>query len=553
MSIKVIFGRIWLASLFLALLFFSVIVFYQTRRVKDFPLGCDSFGYLSMARSIRDTRSRLGSVSWPTFRIQDPQVQTLIDFFKKSHLPSTSWDEVVAPHSYHYFPGTDQVSPQYPPGTGLILSLFEEGSAVAGLNQLTCIGLVILLIIVLQICNLNEAWLTGGFFSLSFYWMMEILMQINTDSFSINALLLPLSSSIVIGCLFTRSNFSLLFSGALFGISILIRIQVILLYPAMILLHYFKRDNDSFFSRISLYFQFGFIMSGVIPLFFHQYSTSGAWYLSTYSQNDSAHPNFSVLANNFNYYLGKGLGSCHNWLTFNLALGLLGIFFYSKRFRIYSLSQRSHRHKNEGCSISKITMIGVLAWVIPTLYFLTHSVKTSYYMVPVLLSTALFLSFLALEIEKNSKLSHYRCRSRLGFGGFFILALLPGYLTMDHVWRMKNNWPDHNENQTQNQFIVPSELLSDRAWVWSDMTSGTIGYYSNKTSFKLPFSTREMRKQIFKFVTDRNELQYIVDDSESMKAILNEVRALGGVTHDRGKIGQYHYYQLNFKMIRATN
>ena len=60
------------------------------------------------------------------------------------NLPSTRWDEAMAPHAHHYAPQSGYVIVQYPPGTGLVLSMFPQGEAVYRLNRLVvCVFTVI--------------------------------------------------------------------------------------------------------------------------------------------------------------------------------------------------------------------------------------------------------------------------------------------------------------------------------------------------------------------------------------------------------------------------
>jgi hypothetical protein len=100
-------------------------------QVEEHPLGCDPFGYLRMAREIRQAASKLEILQ---FSLESPQTRVLIDLMRSRNMPLPLWDEIVAPHAHHYFPQADHVGVQYPPGTGIALALFPEGEAVHRLN-----------------------------------------------------------------------------------------------------------------------------------------------------------------------------------------------------------------------------------------------------------------------------------------------------------------------------------------------------------------------------------------------------------------------------------
>ncbi len=96
--------------------------------------GCDAFGYSRMAKVFRQARKTGGPTD---FFIRDDQTRWLVARFKERGTPVNDWDEVVTAHAHHYFPGSDQVGPQYPPGTGWVLSMFATSTDVKALDRLT--------------------------------------------------------------------------------------------------------------------------------------------------------------------------------------------------------------------------------------------------------------------------------------------------------------------------------------------------------------------------------------------------------------------------------
>jgi len=89
-------------------------------------------------------------------------------------------------------------------------------------------------------------------------------------------------------------------------------------------------------------------------------------------------------------------------------------------------------------------------------------------------------------------------------------------------------------------------LVDDKAWVWADLLTGSLWYYANKPAFKIQFTDEEVRAMIFKFVYDRGERQYLIQDSEQMKVYVKEIEQLGGKLEPRGKVDGQPYYLINW-------
>src|SRR5947209_13409308 len=189
-----IFGSLWIGCLGIALLISAQNAYHWSVQVEEYAYGCDSFGYLRVAREIRRAAAKH---ELPQFHLESRQTRLLIDRMQTDNLPLRSWDEMVAPHAHHYFPAAGHVGVQYPPGTGMALALFPEGDAVHGLNK-TVIGLLSGLgILMLVAAGAKQSWASAGFVALVFHLALDILAQIWNLSFSMNAVLVPL----ILACL----------------------------------------------------------------------------------------------------------------------------------------------------------------------------------------------------------------------------------------------------------------------------------------------------------------------------------------------------------------
>src|SRR5271166_1323331 len=132
-------GYVWICALAFSLLVAAQNCYRGCQRIEEYAYACDPFGYLMMAREIREAAAK-----WelPSFQIESPQIRALVDFMRSRNVPVPRWNELVAPHAHHYFPRSGYVGVQYPPGTGLALAIFPEGKAVRRLNTVV-IGLML--------------------------------------------------------------------------------------------------------------------------------------------------------------------------------------------------------------------------------------------------------------------------------------------------------------------------------------------------------------------------------------------------------------------------
>ena len=111
-------GLLVLAAVVFALSFYKEFV----KTHLELPVGCDEFGYLYLAKGIRDGRPFVS----PTARPFDPALtKALLD----SNFGPRTYDHLIAPHAYHLDPAAGKIINQYPPGTSLLLSLLPFDSA----------------------------------------------------------------------------------------------------------------------------------------------------------------------------------------------------------------------------------------------------------------------------------------------------------------------------------------------------------------------------------------------------------------------------------------
>lgn len=605
------FAYVWTIVLALSLVFYGAFVYQSAGKFTEFAIGCDPFGYLIMAKDFREARAQ-SVFHLPDFALKDQQTQKLIHFYDSLQVPSDQWKEAVAPHAHHYFAGSRQVGPQYPPGTGFILSLFPSGKAVQSLNKVLCTFFVLLGVITLLYAAYRNAWRSIGLIALFIYTILEVIYRISNASFSINALLLPLIAAILLLLFPGRTRLMPLLTGflagCLLGVAIDARIPIILLLPGVFVL-----SLDTFSLRSiqlkhlhrAIAFIVGLLLLGFLPLAIYQQAMTGSWYLSTYTGADNSLPTLQFLQTNIDFYFRGGQGSRWNINLFLMLCGAAAMLGY-----VFS--------KNGSLHWKKILVACLFLWATSVLYFLTHQAKTLYYMLPSILATACVLSFGSLKIENAWVLSRSPFLNQAKNGwqwlllltmviilllpsvftihriyfltssiknihfllpGVLIIAcivafallqpgkgkperryslrspyllilliafMLPSYISLAHFCRAWRDWTLENPD-TIPIIQLPAELVKPNAWLWADLYTGTVRYYTGKPAFKIVTNSSKLREQLYHFLAREGDTQYILNDSDGSENMLHEAEKLGAHLTARGKIGEYTYYRVDWQ------
>src|SRR5215213_9116775 len=531
---------LWIALLAFAFYVSVRSAYRRSLATEEFAYACDSFGYLRMAKQIRHAYSH---AVWPEFKLESPQTRLLIDFMQQRRIAVPRWEEVVAPHAHHYFPQSGYVGVQYPPGTGLVLAMFPQGEAVYRLNGIVVFVFVLAGVLALAIAAWKRAAVSIGLVVLALSLGLMVLARLGALSFSMNAVLVP----IVLTCVFSllalrlqtagRDRLALLcalLAGLSLGFATMIRLPSFLLSAGFLVLLWPGFRNFRIKS-LPVAFALGATITGVIPVVINQHNVAGAWYLSTYASVDAAPPTLQRLDENLSYFLGSGHASVDNWAVVAGFIGLIGFLMLYVR--------RDSEHLNRfGLSWKRFVLAVALLWVIPICYFLTHRITGAHYMVSSIFATLTLLGFGALAIEITSRVAPGFEPRRILSWVALLLILCPGAVTLQRVWSDRYLGPAPERASTHAPILLPSELVDDKAWIWADLLTGSLWYYANKPAFKIQFTDEETRAMIWKFVYDRGERQYLIQDSEQMKTYIAEIERLGGKLELRGKVDGQLYY-----------
>lgn len=513
----------------------------QSLPTEEFAYACDPFGYLRMAKEIRHG---FAHGVWPEFKLESTQTRLLINFMKQENLAVSRWEEVVAPHGHHYFPVSGYVGVQYPPGTGLVLSMFPQGEAVYRLNRIVVFVFGLIGIAVLAVAVWKRAWVSIGLAILALNLGLLVLARISTSTFSINAVMPP----ILLTCLFSlvalrlkvagRDKLALassLVAGLSLGLAVLIRLPSFLLLPGFFILLWpgFDRLRTK---ALPVALVAGVVVIGIIPVLINQEDVAGAWYLPTYASVDAAPPTFETLINNLHYFLLSGPATVDNWALLFALLGFCGFLI------LYSKSDSEAVLNRLGLSGKRLALTALLLWLVPICYFLTHAVTGAHYMIPAVLATITLggLGALGMEITRASRI-RFDKRQILSWVAL-ALILSPGLAIFSRVWFLESQPNQRVRANTHPPILLPAELVDEKAWIWADLLTGSLWYYANKPAFKIQFTDEETRSMLFRFVFDRGERQYIVQDSEAIKKYMDEITQLGGKLEMRGKIDGQPYF-----------
>jgi hypothetical protein len=514
---------------------------YETDRTTDTLVkGCDPFGYSRMADAIRTARASGAS---PDFFIHDDQTRWLIAKFKENHLPVSDWSEAVTTHAHHYFPGTDQVGPQYPPGTGWVMSLFPKDGAVMDLDQLSIILLVVGGILILVWCATNGLPMSCLMVAGAVTAFLSPYQWIFSSSYSINATIFPLFLGILLAWFAAKSRRQLtsaifaLGSGILFGLLIQTRIASVLFLPAILLIFLPGKI------RLVFWYLIGVVLNGILPVLLHNKTITGNFFGMTYSKSDSRQELGCIYKNSLHYY--SHFSDSAGYYVLGLFLGLLlfvTVIFVTSRKG--NSGWKSWMKSHYGLVASPF-----VAFVITIAYFLTHYVTTPYYLVPGMLGVCLLLALLFVAIEThwcktvgNSTLG--RSVRHLGAIPTALIAMVvmtifrPSLVeTLDGIFKIPS--------QSVATLDVPPELLKPNAWIWADNYSSSVVYYTAHPAFKMTFASPELRKRVFGWIKDKGDTQYLVIDCDSMHTVMSEAQAFGAKLTPVGYIREAPCYKLD--------
>lgn len=517
-------------------------VWNRYSQIGDLPWGCDLFGHLSVSKTFRDARAN-GVFVAPAIR--SPQVDFLVNWFESKALPPSIWGEAIGPHAHHFNVGSKLMAAQYPPGTGFILSLFQEGRAYHDVLGLSLVGIVVFTGLTLFLVRARKAPLVLILTLLLALYLIEVLDSFPIGNYSIHVNLIPTLLTLVLfgGALLVSRQTSdqprkmpaiglwfAALAGVMTGLSSLIRIPFLLHVPGMLtLLPDWRRR---------FIFVFGLIGAGIIPLLIYQSSLTGGLFQPTYGSGDSALPNWKAIGPALRFYFTRGEGSHYFILPL---VGLLTFKYLGGTFKSPIESMKS---------VDSKFLLGVLlTWGLPVAFFLTHSIFVSYYLIPshiVLLGLLLIASLRSHDSLPSPEAAQSPALA------FSLLAGMALWISTPNPATQLNRFSTEpfGSALTQIQFskeAIPSDLKDPKTWIWADLSSGAFWYLIGKPGFKLSYgASPALRKELFLDLGRRGDRQFLVADGSGSFDLMKELKDLGVKLDARGTVFNHPYYELNF-------
>lgn len=515
-------GPVWIALLSILLVYSAHVAYRHTEVVPEFPYGCDSFGYLRMARQIRQAPGPFWTAE---FHLEYDRTRGLIAELRAAGIPSDRWDEIIAPHAHHYMPRADAVGPQYPPGTPAVLALFPEGRCLSGLNAAAIIFLLTAGLAMLLVAGWYEAWAAAGFVAVATHAGLDVIAQIGVASFSINAVMVPLwaTVSLTVAAVCTKRPWVrgglTLVAGAVLGFGVLIRLPLVFLVPGLLVLLLPADGWRRALRGPVLPFLAGLFVCGILPLLWHQHRVAGGWLESTYSGGDREPSSLRWVVPNVPFYLSQeGLGGYGAWVVLASFVGLL-------------IAVRA------GAPVGRrFVVAAVVTWAVPMAYFLTHRITTHYYAIPSNYAVLWLAAFGVLMVERQA--TDFR-RSRL------LLAAAAGVVLAFQAGGLYSTVPS-NPQPPAEEPDLPADFRQGRPWVCGDMTTSTVVYYADLPAYKVAFGDPEVRHLFYTHTFRSGEPQYLVIDSPTMEERAAEVERMGGRLEVRGRVATFPYYLIHW-------
>jgi hypothetical protein len=514
-----------LVAAFCIVLAVALPAFHKGSTFTLFFQGCDSFCYSQMADAMRDARATGRPVD---YFLQDDQTRFLIEKYKQTGADWVTWRQVVAPHGFHYFPLTDAVGPQYPPGAPWALSLFPRHGAIHALNRASIVLISLIGLAFAVWCIRRRLPLSCLVMALATYTFLYVFTWVDLASFSINATVLPLFAGIILAWMArerTRGVTALLLAlagGVGVGVAVEDRLASVLLVATMLLFFLPRR-----FGLIAAHAA-GIVLGGIAPVLTHDKLVAGSYFRTTYDSNDTQQW-LSCIWTNFLFY-------CHWWFQTSivqvvlLACALAGFAVWLRcSTRTPSGHWRRWRWDHAG-----LILAAPSAFLLCAAFFLTHVVKEGYYLAPSMLTVALTTALLFVSLEIEWRMIDPAAVRRAMFCWIVAgLAIAGGGAA---IGLSLANIPDGNwgapypANEPIVDFQVPEEMQDLHAWIWADMFSGADRYYTGHPAFRNYAVSPEMRKTMYGWIKARGERQYMIQDSDTMQRLIDEARADGWKT-----------------------
>ena len=516
-----------LRNVFLFILLCLSSGFFLLHFTKQIPtayaIGCDSYGYLKQEQLFKQK----GFVQGLHTVVKDKEASFLVGVASKINGNFLTWSEMVAPHCHHYDKSTDQIVLQYPPGTGLFLSLLPEGKELQTLSIMMVASTVFLYCLTnLMALGLRQFFLS----SLICYAVLTSILKFQVPSYSV-PVTLTLLPWLVILLFFVKPNPNIknisiaVLLGTLWGLFVDVRIASLLILPGAVGIFLVKFTENKLYARFNCWIvpmlATIFFCLATIPLLYANHLNAGGSFNSTYAVYDKElrFNNIDLFLNNIKYYLTDNSASI---------VAILAILFL-----LVQTAQHDH-----GRNKSKITNVLILILLFATnlTFYCLKPIAIDYYFLPVSVF-CLYFGMLNLTSAESELFSSNQTVFKVIAGIFFLIML--SVFCFNRITQ---------EQIQKNDINIPAQTLDKESILYAGITGGTLNYYLGKYTSKLDFGTHCMVEQLLGRVALAGKEQFIVNDTPKMTELIE------GIGVDKfQKIGVFQDASATFEIYKYTN
>jgi hypothetical protein len=253
-------------------------------------------------------------------------------------------------------------------------------------------------------------------------------------------------------------------------------------------------------------FLVGFALA-VWPLLAHQARLTGDLFHSTYTPADASPATWDGFGSRLEFYF-TGQGS---YLVVLAAAGLAALAMPSV--------VRSGRGRMVAIAVG-------LLWVLPTSFFLLHSITTPYYQLPTHLVT-LFAAAMCVLLWPPEKPTGTAGRALLWASAVVVVAAalwIAGTLRSPDSLRQPVNEVAAKMPDTQS---LPAVLKEPNAWIFGDRLVGSLWHYQGIAGHAILTMPAEARIELYTFIARRNEPIFVLGDDEPMEQVARELSGMG--------------------------
>jgi hypothetical protein len=443
------------------------------------PNFCDPFGYARQAELFRQH----GFWGGLDTAIDAPQSRLLVGAAKAAFPGSTAWFQSVGPLCHHYDPHTDKIILQYPPGTGMLLSLFPFAYAMP-LLQIAGSLIVACLVTWLAISyRLSKAATLAIAVSVALlFWVLARNLAYWSASIPVTLLLIPWIAALGAG-LTTRPRYAALLFGIVAGLLIMVRLPnaLLLLGPLIeqcIAARLWQWRNVKHHVSRALLAGVGLLI-GIAPLLRANWINTGSVFRTTYPSYDATAPSIDadLMGDSLKHYFTTPLGA--PLLIAALGFITLGIVAWS-------------RSRDRGWPAGSLGAAGML--LVSIAFFATHAIRTHYYLIA---SSVMAIAMVTME------LSTAQAKPKTPKAYLWLLPLL--VIAGVAMLRVKPYQPDVR---------VPREIMDPQAVVWANEDSGTLYYLKQRYASTLHRTEPAIQDAFVDMLRQAHRTQYFVVDSQ---------------------------------------